>query len=98
MSGLETLAQVYREMEAPKLLNLKRAALLIFFSALLLTGSVCFLAEGLIPAAVRGQYTDNLLSGLAMSMAGPHWALLCLQAFVVLVGVLILSVLSTPPS
>lgn len=91
MSGLETLAQVYREMEAPKLVNLKRAALLIFFSALLLTGSVCFLAEGLIPAAVRGQYTDNLLSGLAMSLAGPHWALLLLQAFVVLVGVLILS-------
>ncbi|OGR77754.1 MAG: hypothetical protein A2X40_07700, partial [Elusimicrobia bacterium GWC2_65_9] len=91
MSGVETLAQVYREMEAPKLVNLKRAALLIFFSALVLTGSVSLLAEGLIPDAIRGRYTDNLLSGLAMSMAGPHWALLLLQAFVVLVGVLILS-------
>lgn len=91
MSGVETLAQVYREMAAPKLLNLKRAALLIFFSALLLTGSVCFLAGGLIPDAIRVRYADNLLSGLAMSMAGPHWALLLLQAFVVLVGVLILS-------
>lgn len=91
MSGVETLAQVYREMEAPKLLNLKRAALLIFFSALALTGSVSLLAEGLIPDDVRARYTDNLLSGLAMSMAGPHWALLLFQAFVVLVGVLILS-------
>lgn len=91
MSGAETLAQVYREMEAPKLLNLKRSAILIFFSAFALTGTVSLLAEGLIPDAVRGRYTDNLLSGLAMSLAGPHWALLLLQAFVVVVGVLILS-------
>jgi amino acid transporter len=91
MSGLETLAQVYREMEAPKLKNLKRAAVVIFFFALFLTGGACFLAVGLIPDAERAKYADNLLSGLAMSMAGPHWARLILQAFVVLVGVLILS-------
>ncbi len=91
MSGLETLAQVYREMAAPKLKNLKRAALIIFFSALALTGTISFLAVGLIPDEVRKSYADNLLSGLAMSMAGPHWAQLILQAFVVLVGVLILS-------
>jgi amino acid transporter len=91
MSGLETLAQVYREMEAPKLPNLKRAAVLIFFYALLLTGTVSVLAVGIIPDAVRAGYSDNLLSGLAMSMAGPHNLKLVLQAFVVLVGVLILS-------
>ncbi len=91
MSGLETLAQVYREMEAPKLKNLKRAAAVIFLSALALTGTVSFLAVGLIPDEVRKGYADNLLSGLAMSMAGPHWAQLILQAFVVLVGVVILS-------
>jgi len=91
MSGLETLAQVYREMEAPKLKNLKRAAAVIFTFALFLTGTISFLAVGLIPDDVRRTYADNLLSGLAMSMAGPHWAQLLLQAFVVLVGVLILS-------
>lgn len=91
MSGLETLAQVYREMEAPKLKNLEKAAATIFFSALALTGTISFLAVGLIPGEVRAKYTDNLLSGLAMSMAGPHWALLIFQAGVVLVGVLILS-------
>ena len=91
MSGLETLAQVYREMEAPKLKNLKRAAAAIFLFALLLTGSISFLAVGLIPSEVRHTYADNLLSGLAMSMAGPHWLQLLLQAFVVLVGVIILS-------
>ncbi len=91
MSGLETLAQVYREMEAPKLPNLKRAALLIFFYALILTGTVSVLAVGLIPDAVRAGYSDNLLSGLAMSMAGPHALKLVLQAFVVVVGVVILS-------
>lgn len=91
LSGLETLAQVYREMEAPKLKNLKRAAAAIFCFALLLTGTVSFLAVGLIPDDVRPAYSDNLLAGLAMSMAGPQWALLALQAFVVLVGVVILS-------
>lgn len=91
MSGLETLAQVYREMEAPKLSNLKRAALVIFAYALLLTGTASMLGVGLIPAELRPQYSDNLLSGLVMSLAGPHWAQLSLQAFVVLVGVLILS-------
>jgi len=90
LSGLETLAQVYREMEAPKLKNLKRAATTIFLSALLLTGTISFLAVGLIPDDVRLSYANNLLSGLAMSMVGPHWALLILQTFVVLVGVLIL--------
>ena len=91
MSGLETLAQVYREMEAPKLKNLKRAATAIFLFALILTGTISFLAVGLVPDGVRRAYADNLLSGLAMSMAGPHWLLLLLQAFVVLVGVIILS-------
>ena len=91
MSGLETLAQVYREMEAPKLKNLKRAAAAIFFFAIFLTGTISFLAVGLIPDEVRHTYADNLLSGLAMSLAGPHWLQLLLQALVVLVGVLILS-------
>ncbi len=92
MSGAESLAQVYREMEAPKLKNLKRAAVVIFVFAFLLTTSVAFFAVGLIPDDVRvAKYADNLLSGLAMSVAGPHSVRLILQAFVVVVGVMILS-------
>lgn len=91
MSGLETLAQVYREIEAPKLRNLKRAALIIFVFAIALTATMSFLAVGIIPEGERAKYVDNLLSGLAMSLHGPHGARLAVQAFVVLVGVLILS-------
>ncbi|MFA6093546.1 MAG: APC family permease [Elusimicrobiota bacterium] len=91
MSGVETLAQVYREMEAPKLQNLKKAAVLIFFFALTLTAGSTFLASSIIPEPERAKYYDNLLSGLAMFQAGPHRALLLLQAFVVVVGALILS-------
>lgn len=91
MSGLETLAQVYREMEAPKLANLKKSAVIIFLFAILLTATMSFLAVGIIPEGDRAKYVDNLLSGLAMSLHGPHWAQLAVQAFVVVVGVLILS-------
>ncbi|MFA6004161.1 MAG: APC family permease [Elusimicrobiota bacterium] len=90
MSGVETLAQVYREMEAPKLRNLKRAAWVIFLFAFLLTVSISFFAVGLMPDAVRGRYLDNLIAGLAMSVAAPHWLQLMLQAFVVTVGAAIL--------
>jgi len=53
---------------------------------------VSFFAVMIIPDSVRiSQYGDNLLSGLAMSVVGPHWARLLLQAFVVGVGVVILA-------
>ncbi|MEK7745468.1 MAG: APC family permease, partial [Elusimicrobiota bacterium] len=91
MSGLESLAQVYREMEAPKLKNLKRAAAFIFVFAFIMTTASSFLSVSIIPDAERGRYLDNLLSGLAMFQEGPHRLLLLLQAFVVCVGALILS-------
>lgn len=91
MSGLESLAQVYREMEAPKLQNLKRAALMVFLFAFILTGVSTLLAALIVPDEMRAHYLDNLLSGLAMAQAGPAAALLGLQAFVVLVGVMILA-------
>ena len=59
--------------------------------AFTLTVSASFLSSALIPDDVRvAQYADNLLSGLALNMAGPHWLKMLFQAFVVLVGVLIL--------
>ena len=92
MSGEESLAQVYREVEAPKIKNLERAGLVIFIYSMLLTSAVSFFAVMIIPDSVRiSQYGDNLLSGLAMSVVGPHWMRLLLQCFVVGVGVLILA-------
>jgi nucleotide-binding universal stress UspA family protein len=92
MSGEETLAQVYREVESPKLPNFKKAAFIVFVYSLLLTGTVSFLAVMMIKNSDRLTiYKDNLLGGLAMQMAGPVTARLLLNAFVVVVGFMILS-------
>jgi len=91
LSGLETLGQVYREIEYPKLKNFKKTALIIFVSSVILTPGVSFLGVMLIPDNVRPQYIDNLIGGIAMFLIGPHWLNLVFQIFVVIVGVLILS-------
>jgi amino acid transporter len=91
MSGEESLAQVYREIEYPKVRNLKRTGLVIFVYSLLFTSLVSFFALAIIPDAVRPRYFDNLISGLAMHLAGPLWLRLLFQAFVVVVGFLILA-------
>jgi amino acid transporter/nucleotide-binding universal stress UspA family protein len=92
MSGEETLAQVYREVESPKLPNFKKAALIVFLFSVLLTGTISFLAVVMIPDEVRMKdYGNNLLGGLAMQVLGKPWMQLLLQAFVVVVGFLILS-------
>jgi amino acid transporter len=91
MSGEETLAQVNRELEHPKLKNLKRAGWIIFIYSLLFTSLVSFFAVAIIPDNVRGQYLDNLISGLAIHFIGPTYLKLIFQAFVVVVGFLILS-------
>jgi amino acid transporter len=91
MSGEETLAQVYREIEHPKLQNLKKAGLVIFIYSLLFTGVGSVLAGMIIPEAVRKQYLGNLIGGLAMSLEGPYGLRLAFHVFVVIVGALILS-------
>jgi len=148
MSGEESLAQVNRELEAPKLTNLKKAGFVIFVYSMLLTSLISFFAVMIIPDQQRmltsvtspsgiqtdvqyvqpikgpdganhlagilstrdglpdktflipqgstisrdeGVYTENLISGLAMNVAGPRGLKLVLQAFVVLVGFLILA-------
>jgi amino acid transporter len=91
MSGEESLAQVNREIASPKLKNLERAGFVIFIYSLLFTSLVSFFAVMLIPDSERGKYLDNLISGLSMYLAGPYGLRLAFQAFVVLVGVLILS-------
>lgn len=92
MSGEETLAQIYREVESPKLANFKRAALIVFIVSLLLTGGISVLAVMLIPDDVRmTQYSDNLIGGLAMNVYGPPIAKLLLNVFVVVIGSLLLA-------
>ena len=92
MSGEETLAQVYREVESPKLPNFKKAAFVVFVYSLVLTAGISFLAVLLIPDEVRMKdYSDNLIGGLAMHVVGPPLARLALNAFVVVVGFLILA-------
>jgi hypothetical protein len=92
MSGEETLAQVYREVESPKLLNFKKAAFIVFVYSLVFTAGISFLAVLLIPDELRLKaYSDNLIGGLAMNVVGPPVARLLLNAFVVGVGFLILA-------
>ncbi len=92
MSGEETLAQVYREVESPKLPNFKKAAFIVFVYSLALTGTISFLAVALIPDEVRMKdYSENLIGGLAMYVWGHPLARLALNFFVVVVGFLILS-------
>lgn len=91
MSGEESLAQVYREIEHPKLPNLKKAGLVIFIYSLVFTSLVSFFAVMIIPDGVRQSYLENLIGGLAMSLHGPLIARLTFHVFVVVVGTLILA-------
>jgi amino acid transporter len=91
MSGFETLAQVYREIAYPKLRNLKLSANIICAYAVVSTGFITLLASMIIPDAIRANYVDNLIGGLAMNLAGPQVLRLLFHGFVVVVGVMILS-------
>jgi len=91
MSGEETLAQVNREIEHPKLKNLEKTGLVIFIYSLLFTSLVSFFAVMIIPDSVRPNFFANLIGGIAMYLPGPMVARLLFHGFVVLVGVLILA-------
>jgi amino acid transporter len=92
MSGEESLAQVNREIQHPKLKNLKRAAIVIAIYSLIFTGGATLLASMLIPTWQRTHvYQDNLIAGLAMYMVGPMFWRIAFRVFVVFVGFLILS-------
>src|ERR1039458_4888664 len=74
MSGEESLAQINREIEAPKLKNLLRTGLVIFIYSLLLTSLVSFFAVMIIPPLpCLSAYGGDLIGGLAMFMVGPLW-------------------------
>jgi amino acid transporter len=92
MSGFETLAQVYREIAYPKMKNLKITANIVCWYAVICTGVITVFAGMILSASdIRDKYSDNLLGGLAMHLAGPELLRLAFHIFVVIVGVLILS-------
>jgi len=91
MSGEETMAQVYREIEHPKLRNLEKAGFVIFLYSLIFTAGVAFFAVMIIPDATRKDFFDNPIGGLAMYLVGPLSLRLAFRAFVVVVGTLMLA-------
>ncbi len=91
MSGEESLAQVYREIESPKLPNLKKAGAVIFVYSLVFTSLVSFFAVMIIPDDARQHFLENLIGGLAMNLEGPFIVRLIFHGFVVVVGTLILA-------
>jgi amino acid transporter len=91
MSGEETLAQVNREIESPKLKNLQRTGFIIFVYSLLFTSLVSFFASMIIPDAERPKFFGNLIGGISMYFAGPLLLKVIFHGFVVLVGVLMLA-------
>jgi len=91
MSGEETMAQVYREIEHPKLKNLEKAGFVIFTYSLIFTAGVAFFAVMIIPDSVRNSFFDNPIGGLAMYLVGPLSLRLAFRGFVVVVGVLMLA-------
>jgi amino acid transporter len=91
MSGEETMAQVYREIEHPKLRNLEKAGFVIFVYSLVFTAGVTFFAVMIIPDSVRGQFSDNLIGGLAMYLTGPLALRIAFRGFVAVVGTLMLA-------
>src|SRR5262249_10112258 len=86
MSGEESLAQVNREIDHPKLKNLKRAAIVIAIYSFIFTGIGSLLAVMLIPDSVRVPlYRDNLIAGITMYVAGPLAVRIGFRVFVVIV-------------
>lgn len=58
---------------------------------MLFTSVVSFFAYAIIPDNVRPQYFDNLISGIAINLAGPTPLKLGFQAFIVIVRFLMLA-------
>lgn len=91
MSGEETMAQVYREIEHPKLKNLEKAGFVIFVYGLIFTAGTAFFVVMIVPDAVRSTFFDNPIGGLAMHLAGPLPLRIAFRAFVAVVGTLMLA-------
>ena len=90
ISGLQTIAQVNREIAHPKIANLRRASLVIVMTGTVLTSLFCFLPVMIIPDPDRPRFFSNLVGGLAMSVDAPYAARLWLHVLVVGAGLLVM--------
>ncbi len=90
ISGLETIAQVNREIAHPKTTNLRRATLVVFLTSLVLTSLLCFLPVMIIPDSERPRFFSNLAGGLAMNLDASHAVRIWMHVLVVGAGILIL--------
>src|SRR4029453_12296877 len=91
MSGEETMAQVYREIEYPKLKNLEKAGFIIFLYSLIFTAGTAFFVVMIIPDAVRATFFDNPLGGITTYLVGPQLLRIVFRGFVAVVGTLMLA-------
>lgn len=91
MSGEETMAQVYREIEHPKLKNLEKAGFVIFIYSVIFTAGTAFFVVMIIPDSVRGQFFDNPLGGVTTYLVGPLPLRVIFRGFVAVVGTLMLA-------
>jgi amino acid transporter len=91
MSGEETMAQVYREVEHPKLKNLEKAGFVIFLYSLVFTAGTAFFVVMIVPDSVRGSFLDNPLGGMTTYLAGPQALRIAFRGFVAVVGTLMLA-------
>ena len=91
MSGEETMAQVYREIEHPKLRNLEKAGFVIFLYSLIFTAGTAFFVVMIVPDAVRSTFFDNPLGGVTTYLVGPLPMRIAFRAFVAVVGTLMLA-------
>src|SRR6266567_3218736 len=82
MSGEETMAQVYREIEHPKLKNLEKAGFVIFLYSLIFTAGTAYFFVMIVPDAVRPTFFDNPLGGLTAYLAGPSLLRIVFRGFV----------------
>src|SRR5436189_1375935 len=65
--------------------------MVLFISSVFFTSLVSFSAYAISPDNARPQYFDNMISGIALNLAGPITLKLLFQAFIVIVGFLMLA-------
>ena len=58
IGGVDTLSQIAPELEPPRILNLKRTALIVAVFSLLVTASVGFLVAALVPISIRAAFLE----------------------------------------
>ena len=92
MSGEESLAQVYREIEAPKLPQSEESGPDYFhLQPAFHFARFVFRRHDHSGRNAEGKYLENLIGGLSMNLAGPFALRLVFHVFVVAVGTLILA-------